>query len=284
MVMYGGMQMNNELNLNEIVKIEQMPKVFSQLEKIGELIDEKTSDLNELECTDDNKQEVKNRRTEINKTLEALEDRRKEIKNKLLEPYDVFEEKYNKECKEKLQNASNLLKNKVDEIEKKQKQEKQDELREFANQHIEANNLQNIITFEDINLNITLSASIKSLKEESKRFIEDVSKDVNLINLEEYKEEILLQYMKNGFDFASAKLDVIETHKKIEEMQQQQELQEEQTKQEEKIVEKVEEVITPPKEIINDDEVITVTFTITDTKEKIIKLRDFLKENDIKYE
>ena len=33
--------MEAELNLNEIVKIEQMPKVFEQLELIGEFITEK---------------------------------------------------------------------------------------------------------------------------------------------------------------------------------------------------------------------------------------------------
>ena len=69
----------------------------------------------------------------------------------------------------------------------------------------------------------------------------------------------------------------------MEELKKQQEEKLEQEKQEEKVVEKVEEVVAP-KEIIEDDEVITVQFTITDTKEKIIKLRDYLKENGINYE
>ena len=62
-----------KIDVNEIVKIEQMPKVFSQLEKIGEIIKKKTSDLDKLECTEANKQEVKKRRTEINNTLALLE-------------------------------------------------------------------------------------------------------------------------------------------------------------------------------------------------------------------
>ena len=36
------MKAMNNININEIVKIEQMPKVFSQLEKIGKFIDENT--------------------------------------------------------------------------------------------------------------------------------------------------------------------------------------------------------------------------------------------------
>lgn len=275
----------NDININEIVKIEQMPKVFSQLEKIGQLIDEKINDLDKLECNEENKQEVKNRRSEINKTLEALEERRKEIKNKLLESYDTFEDKYNKECKEKLQNASELLKNKIDIIEYQQKQEKENELRDFVSQHIEANNLQDILTFEDLGLKITLSASMKSLKEQAKEYIEEISNNIELIKLEEYSDEILLEY-KTIWDFTKAKLKVIERHKRLEELQKAKEEFEERKKQEEKIEEVVDKVIeiTAPKEIINDEDIIKVQFTIETTKSNIIKLKDFLKENNINYE
>lgn len=272
----------NEIDINSIVKIEQMPKVFSQLEKIGELITKTTKDLDKLKCTDENKQEVKNRRTEINKTLEALEERRKEIKNKLLEPYDIFEEKYNKECKEKLQNASNLLKEKIDTIEETQKQEKMEELELFAKEHIKFNNLEDIISFEDIGLNVTLSASMKSLQVQILKFISKVVNDIKLIELEEYKDEILIEYKKNK-DFTQSKLDVCLRHKQLDELKEKQKEIQLQIDEEAKVVEKVEE-ITTPKEIIEDEDKITVTFTITDTKENIIKVREFMKKEGIKYE
>ena len=50
--------MQNKIDVNEIVKIEQMPKVFSQLEMIGTYIDEKIKDIDILDCTEENKQEV----------------------------------------------------------------------------------------------------------------------------------------------------------------------------------------------------------------------------------
>lgn len=271
------------IDINDIVKIEQMPIVFEQLEKIGTLIDEKTKDLDTLECTEENKQEVKKRRTEINNTLKVLEDKRKEIKTKLLEPYNVFEEKYENECKTKLQNASELLKGKIDYIENQQLAEKEKELREFAYQHIEANNLSQLIGFDNIGLNITLSASMKSLKEQILDFINKVVSDLKLIDMEEYKEEISIEYIQS-LNFVDAKTKVIERHKQLEEMKKQQEEKLEQEKQEEEIIGKVEEIIEVPKEIIENDEVITVQFTITDTKEKILKLRDYLKENGINYE
>ena len=174
-----------KIDVNEIVKIEQMPKVFSQLEKIGEIIKKKTSDLDKLECTEANKQEVKSRRTEINNTLALLEAKKKEIKNKLLEPYNVFEAKYNEECKEKLQNASSILTEKINAIEIQQKLEKEQELREFADEYFSHYMIKDVVKFEDIGLNITLSASIKSLKEQTKAFCERISNDLKLIDLEE---------------------------------------------------------------------------------------------------
>lgn len=271
-----------KIDINEIMKIEQMPIVFEQLEKIGALIEESTKDLDKLECTEENKQEVKKRRTEINNTLKVLEDRRKEIKTKLLEPYEVFNEKYENECKNKLENASNLLKEKIDVIENQQLADKEQELREFAEQHIVANNIQDVVTFEDIGLNITLSASIKSLKEQILEFVNKVVGDMKLIEMEEYRDEILYEYNQT-LNFVDSKTKVLERHKQLEEMKKQYANMEETKIEEQKVAEKIEEVISP-KEIIEDNEIIKVSFTLTGTKEQIKKVKDLIIELGIEYE
>lgn len=273
----------DNFNINEIVKIEQMPKVFSQLETIGKYIDEQIKDLDNLECTEENKQEVKKRRTEINNTLKVLEEKRKEIKTTLLEPYETFNDKYENECKIKLQNASDILKNKIDDIENMQLQEKKEELELFAKEYFDVNGIDDIVNFDDIGLNITLSASIKSLKEQIVSFSERISSDLELIKLEEFSDEILIEY-KNNLDFTKSKLDVIARKKQLEELQKRNEETKHQKEEEQKMVEKVEEIITAPKEIIEDEDIITVTFTITDTKENIIKVREFMKKEGIKYD
>ena len=279
-----------KIDVNEIVKIEQMPKVFSQLEKIGEIIKKKTSDLDKLECNEANKQEVKSRRTEINNTLALLEAKKKEIKNKLLEPYNVFEEKYNKECKEKLQNASSILTEKINTIEVQQKLEKEQELREFADEYFSHYMIKDVVKFEDIGLNITLSASIKSLKEQTKAFCERISNDLKLIDLEEYKDEIVIEYLKN-LDFAKSKMLVVERHRKLEEIKKREEELKAQQEQEQEIVEKVEEVveeIKPPVEIIDVEaqeveEIFTATFTVKTTKAKLKALKNFMESEGIEY-
>lgn len=279
-----------KIDVNEIVKIEQMPKVFSQLEKIGEIIKKKTSDLDKLECTEANKQEVKSRRTEINNTLALLEAKKKEIKNKLLEPYNVFEEKYNKECKEKLQNASSILTEKINNIEVQQKLEKEQELREFADEYFSHYMIKDVVKFEDIGLNITLSASIKSLKEQTKAFCERISNDLKLIDLEEYKDEIVIEYLKN-LDFAKSKMLIVERHRQLEEIKKREEELKAQQEQEQEVVEKVEEVeeeIKPPVEIIDVEaqeveEIFTATFTVKTTKAKLKALKNFMESEEIEY-
>lgn len=267
------------IDINEIVKIEQMPIVFEQLEKIGKYIDKNLKGIDKLECTEENKQEVKNRRTAINNTLKLLEDKRKEIKNKLLEPYDIFEQKYNNECKEKLQDASNKLKDKIDTIEIQQKKDKENELREFFEQHKETYHL-NFLNFEDIGLNITLSASMTSLKEQIKDFCEKLDKDIKLIEIDDNKDKMMLEYLRNGYDYQKAKLTLIEEQKKLEELKQQMEQKQEIEKQEEVVIEKVQEVIAPV-EIIEDEEVLESTFTVRATKDKLKLLIEFMNNNGI---
>lgn len=239
----------NSINVNEIVKIETMPKVFSQLEKIGKFIDENTKDIDKLECTEENRQEVKNRRTEINKTLELLETRRKEIKNTLLDPYNHFNEKYEQECKTKLENASNLLKNKIDKIENELKQEKENELREFFEEYQISNHLESYIAFEDVGLNITISASMKSLKEQIKAFCEKVAIDIKAIQTDEDSADILLEYKNNGCDYAKAKTIVAERKRQLEEFKKHIAKTGEEIKQDEVVVQQVETLVSAPKEV-----------------------------------
>ncbi len=275
--------MQNKIDVNEIVKIEQMPKVFSQLEMIGTYIDEKIKDIDILDCTEENKQEVKQRRTEINNILKELDDRRKFIKNKILEPYEMFNDKYEQECKTKLITASEILKIKIDSIEDQQKTAKRMELYDFAMEYFTANNLQDVVTFDDIGLNITLSASVKSLKEQVINFCEKIKQDLELIKMEEYRDEIFYEYKRNH-NFAECKRLVLDRHKEIDKIVEETKELEKQAEEYKKVEQKVEEVLTAPKEIIEDDEIITVTFTINDTKENIVKVREFMKKEGIKYE
>lgn len=273
--------MNNQLNVNEIIKIEQMPKVFSQLEKIGAFIDKQIKNIDILDCTEENKQDIKKRRTEINNILKELDDRRKFIKNKILEPYEMFNDKYEQECKGKLVSASEILKTKIDSIEEQQKKQKRAELYDFAMEYFVNNNIADFVTFDDIDLNITLSASMKSLKEQIIDFCEKVKQDLELIKMEEYKNEILVEYSKCK-NFAQAKLEVIERHRQLDTLEISQQKIEEIEQAQQRVSDRVEEIISEPIEI--DEEEIKVAFVVTGTRTQIRELKEFLNMKEIRYE
>ena len=270
----------NENELNELIVVEQLPKITQQLQLISNEIDKEIDYALSLECNEESKNEVKKAKANLNKIKTTLEERRKQVKNAVMNPYTEFENIYNELVKDKLVNADATLKNRIDEIETQQKLEKENELREFAQQHIEANKLQDIITFENIPLNITLSASIKSLKEQILDFVNKVVEDLKLIDMDEYKEEILVEYLKT-LDYGKSKMEVNFRHRQMEQIMLKQATEKEQEKQEEKVVEKVEEAIeevSVPKELIEDDEIIVVQFNVKGEKSKIKELKNKIIE------
>lgn len=282
--------MQEKLNINELIKVDQLPHVFEQLEEIGKWVDNGLAqlDLDNLEITEENKQNLKKTRTEINSIHKLLEDKRKEIKDKILEPYKLFEEKYDNEVKNKLLTASEKLSTGINEIETKQKAEKEDTLRQFFENYKTDAHLEDIVSFEDVGLNITLSASEKSLKEQIVEFIKKVSDDFQAISSNENREEILMEYKNNGFNYSQAVNSVnakLEEIKKLEiKLAQKEEIE----AAENAVVQNVETLVSAPVEIkieeAKPEEAITCQFTVTTTKEKIKLLKEFLQKENIKYE
>lgn len=270
-----------ELNLNEIVKIEQMPKVFEQLELVGTYIDEQLKDLDKMECTENNKQVVKNRRTEINNTLKVLEDKRKEIKNKINEPYDLFNKKYEETTKIKLQSAYKTLSEKIDSIENKQKLKKKQVIEKYFNEYAISKDI-DFVKFEQLNLNITLSITEAKLKEQVKTFIDKVEDDLNLIVTQEHKQEIMIEY-KKSLNVSSAISIVLNRYKELEELKQKEEIKQEELKQVQENVEEVEKVLKAPTKI-EKEEIYEMTFKVRAIKEKLKAIKEFLDNGGYEYE
>ena len=268
--------------MNDLITIETLPVIKYHLEQLSIEIKEKVDRANNLVCNDETVKTVKQVRADLNKEFNELETQRKQVKSAIMAKYDEFEEIYKENVSNLYKEADATLKEKIDNVENELKLEKEEELREFANQHIEANKLKDLIQYENIGLNITLSASMKSLKEQIIKYIEDVLNDLKLIELEEFKDEILVEY-KNNKDFTKSKIDVITRHKQLEELQQKQKEIQLQIDEENKIVEKVEEIIAP-KEIIEDEEIIEVSFTVRGKVSKIKELKKWLKESELEYE
>ena len=281
-----------EINVNEIVKVESIGVIKQQLDKIEELIDEKVKNIpKQLEKIkkmsfieqEDEKGDIKKYQQYLSKLQQKLEDKRKEIKKEINKPYDDFNEYYSNGVYKKLNDGITQLKDVVNEIEDLQKDEKRCELELFAKEYIEFNNLESIISFDDIPLNITLSASMKSLKEQILAFIKKISDDLEVISSDENRDEILYEYQHNGFDYANAVLTIRKRKEEINKLQEQHKEVQLQIDEDANIVEKVDEIVAP-KEIIEDEDVITVSFKVTGTKEKIKQIKNLIVELGVEYE
>ena len=282
------------ININELVKVETLPKIYSQLDTINELIIEKTkniddtlNDLSKLSIQEQekNKQDIKKYKTYLNSFKNQLEDKRKEIKKEINKPYDDFNSYYENKVKVLLDNAINKLNNKISEIENNQIANKTNELKIFFNNYKEFYHIESIINFEDLPIKINLSNSLDSLKKDIKSFCEKISNDLVVISGYENKEEILLEYQNNSFDLSKAFVNIQEKNKRLEELKKQTEQLQKQFKEEEKVIENINTLCSVPIEIEDEDEeeIFEVVFTCKSTKSKFLKLKQFLKDNEIEY-
>lgn len=271
-----------ELDLNEIIKIQHLPEIFEQLEKVGKFVDEKLKGVTDLKATDANKSNLKDKRTEINNTLSILEDKRKEIKKAIETPYDVFNAKYTKEVKEKLEDASKTLTWKINFIEDTQKKAKEQVLREFFEEYKVSKNI-DFVDFEQMHLNIILSTTEVKYKNDIVKFLDKVSDELDLINLQSSKEEIMYEYKKT-LDLANSIKIVQERKMAIEKAAEENAKKELLAKQQQVKVDEIKKVVLtgPVKE--EKEEIFQLTFKVRGTKNQLVLLKNFLNEGGYDYE
>ena len=265
---------------NDLIIIKQLPIIEENLKRISLEIDKKIETVNALIVNEDTVKEVKKLRAELNSEFNELETQRKTVKNKVMTPYEAFEVVY-KECvSDKYKNADITLKTKIDDVESKLKLEKEIEVKEFFNEYLKANKI-DFVSFENTNIKIGLSDSIKSLKESVKSFIDKINDDLKLIETQEYKTDILVEY-KRTLNVSNAITETLDRVKRInEEKQKQQELVELKVKEAE-VVAKVEEFVAPT--VIEEVKLIPMAFRVFGTIEQLRTVKQFLISNNIQYE
>ena len=268
----------------ELIVVKQLPVIEEQLRSLSDEIDKKVSRALSLVVSDETVKEVKKVRAELNADFKDLEQKRKSVKEQVMNPYLQFEEIYKKYVTEKFKYADEELKKKISMVETEQLNAKSKEIKDYFEEYKVSKNI-DFITFENANINITLSASNKSLKEQAKEFIDKVSDDLALIDSQEHKEEILIEY-KKSLNVSLAITTVVNRYKELEELKKKQEIVEQQKQVEETTVAKVEEVLSAPVQIetTNQDEILEIAFKVRGSREKLKELVHFLKERGYEYE
>lgn len=264
--------------MNELIVIKQLPVIEEKLKVLSAEIQAKIDDALSLECTEESKTKVKKVRSELNGTKKEYEDRRIEAKNSIMKPYNDFETLYKEYISDKLKSADSKLKAKIDAIENAQKLKAETEVKEYFNEYLQSKNI-DFITYENANINITLSASMKSLKERAKAFIDRIADDLALIETQEFKAEIMVEF-KKSLNASAAITAVMNRHKEIEDEQAKAVEAEEVKVVEEKAIEKVESVSAP----VVEEQELTLRFAVTATRDKLKALKQFLNDGGYKYE
>nr|DAO67253.1 MAG TPA: Protein of unknown function (DUF1351) [Caudoviricetes sp.] len=275
---------------NNLIVIKQLPIIEEQLKKASDEIDEKVNNAVALVCTEENVKTIKEIRATLNKESKEFEDKRKQVKSEIMKPYEDFEISYKKYISDKYKAADVELKNKIDTVENELKANKKAEIVNYFNEYLNSKNI-DFIKYEQANINITLTASMKSLKEQAKNFIDKIVDDLNLIDTQEHKAEILVEY-KQSLNVSQAITIVTNRFKAIEE---------EKKRQEQKVVhiemnenheitresyEQLENVFNQPLEQPKEEneEILTLKFTVKGTRTKLRALKEFLEKGNYDYE
>lgn len=284
---------------NEIIVVKQLPIIEEQLAEIKAAVTAKVDLAMSLVCTDETYKDIKKTRADLNAEFKAWEDKRKEVKAAVMSPYEKFEEIYKDCISDAYKKADKDLKGKIDSVEGELKAKKEQEVKEYFDEYLASKGIE-FVTYENAGINVTLSASMKSLKESAKAFIDRICDDLNLIDTQENKAEILVEY-KRTLNVSQAITTVTARMKAIEEEKaRQEEAAARFAEMEQKAAEPVQEVIlTPPTMEEVQEEVLTpptmeieeepeeeysMTFTVTATLPKLKELKEFLNKGGYKYE
>ena len=278
----------------EIIVVKQLPIIVEQLAQVKEAVIARVETATSLVCTDETVKEVKKARAELNSEFKAWEEKRKEVKTAVMTPYEKFEAVYKDCVSDTYKKADADLKAKIDGVEKELKDKKAAEVKAYFDEYLECKNI-DFVTFEQANINITLSASLKSLKEQAKAFIDRIDDDLALIDTQEHKAEILVEYKKT-LNASAAVTGVNARFKAIEDEKRRiKEAEERRAAEEQHIAEITSALPEPEPEIIPpvEEQVLeeqphepeyTLRFKVTATKAKLRELKAFLDNGGFKYE
>lgn len=273
-----------------IAKIKSVGEIESNMKDVKGYVENLNNYYKNVTFTEETMIQAKDEKSKVNKFKKQVSDYRKDIIAEYNKPIKVFEQTA-KETEQLLTETYNTINQQVANYENEQKAKKEQEIKDYFEEYKTANNI-DFITYGQARINVTLSASMKSLKEQAKQFIDKIVDDLKLIETQEHKAEILVEY-KQTLNVAQAITMVTNRFKAIEE---------EKKKEEEKAVhiemnenheitqksyEQLENIFNKPLEQPKEEkqeEVLTLKFIVKGTRTKLRELKQFLENGGYDYE
>lgn len=282
------------------VQIKSVGEIESNMKEVKGYVENLNSYYKNISFTEETMKEAKEEKSKVNKFKKQVSDYRKNIVAEYNKPIKVFENTA-KETEKILLETYNTINQQVSNYENKQKEIKEKEIRDYFEEYKIANNI-DFVKYGQLGINVTLSASMKNLKGQVKAFIDKITDDLKLIETQNHKAEILVEY-KQTLNIGQAITMVTNRFKAIEEeKKRQEELKKNQLKEAQRIADEniriqTEETknaieslnITIPNALQKpikekQEEILTLKFTVKGTLTKLRELKEFLENGGYDYE
>lgn len=273
---------------NSLMKVTQLPVIEEHLRSRKEQTEQRVAEAMSLVCTDETLTSVKNIRAEMNREFADAETQRKAIKAAIMEKYDSFESVYRECIADPYKRADADLKAKIDATESEIKSRCEEMLLGYFRELCAANEI-DFLSFGQTGVKVDMASARaktpKKLMEQIKLKVDGVAQDMKTIGtMGENAPEIMVEY-KNNLDLSLAISVVNERHRRAEE--------------EREAVKR--HTVTPAARAAGDTvaaapqvvpkrveqaavERLTVSFRVTDTRERLRLLKQFLVSNGYQYE
>lgn len=288
----------------DLIRVAQLPVIEESLKAMSAEIDAKVDAAMSMVCTEDTVKAVKKVRAELNSQFWDLEGQRKAVKKAIMGPYEEFERIYAQYISRKFKMADADLKQKITDTEDGLRAAKEADLRAWMEEYIAASGA-DFLRPDDAGIRVNLSSSLTSLKKAAKEFVDRVAGDCAMIGSLENGAEVMAEYRRNGFNSSAAILTVKERHEAIRREQEAAERRAMERAEAEaaaahtaEAIPRAPEAVSGPAEEVppqeqeqppeakkkSPDDMLTLRFTVTDTRARLIVLRDWLDRNGYKYQ
>ena len=273
---------------NTLMKVTQLPVIEEHLRSRKEQTEQRVAEAMSLVCTDETLTSVKNIRAEMNREFADAETQRKAIKAAIMEKYDSFESVYRECIADPYKRADADLKAKIDATESEIKSRCEEMLLGYFRELCAVNEI-DFLSFGQTGVKVDMASARaktpKKLMEQIKLKVDGVAQDMKTIGtMGENAPEIMVEYKKN-LDLSLAISVVNERHRRAEE--------------EREAVKR--HTVSPAARAAGDTvaaapqvvpkrveqaavERLTVSFRVTDTRERLRLLKQFLVSNGYQYE
>ncbi len=280
-----------EFNGEIQAKIKSVGEIESNMKEVKGYVEELNNYYKNITFTEETIKEAKEEKAKVNKFKGQVAEYRKNIVAEYNKPIKAFEDTA-KETEKLLTDTYNTINQQVATHEDKIKKEKEEEVRNYFEEYKESLNI-DFIKFEDTKIKINLTDSKTSLKKQVKDFVDKINTDLATIMLQNFKEEILVEYKQNGFVLNNAITTVLNRQKAIEEARKNEEekkitiISNKEHEITEESYEQLEQVFNKPleqPEEVKQEEILTLKFTVRGTRTKLKELKNFLIQGGYDYE